>query len=304
MIVRRSPVVSVEGDRGNVPGPEWGPGLSQPSAEHVLRGSGHHVTSSSGHPRRSRRSQRTDDLRPRAWHQLSGLAGLRSGCWEALPPPVLCVPFLSAAFEERGARTAGRRPEWALSPLRTPGWRLGRPEAESPRCGWFLFASWVSSVSSDNIHGEHRYWMWLPTLRLEVPGWGGGGRGEGRTERRMERRRRVERRREEEENGEEQEGEKELERSRGRDCPVLEQGLSILPLKAFRKSGFLLAEESLSYLHSKGRSCSMTQGARYHQNENIFRRQEVSPPACPCLYSGRSRLESPSPSADGQAAAG
>lgn len=89
--------------------------------------------------------------------------------------------------------------------LRTPGWRLEVSEVESPRCGWFLFASWVSSVSSDNIHGEHRYWMWLPTLRLEVPGyreegrrgedrekeWRGGGWSGG-----------------EEENGEEQEGEK------------------------------------------------------------------------------------------------
>ena len=102
----------------------------------------------------------------------------------------------------------------------------------------------------------------------------------------------------------EQEGEKELERRRGRDSPVLEQGLSMLFLKAFRKSGFLLAEESLSYLHRKGRSCSMTQGARYNQNENIFRRQEVSPPACACLYSRRSRLVSPPPPADGQAAAG
>lgn len=119
----------------------------------------------------------------------------------------------------------------------------------------------LPSVSSDNIHGEHRYWMWLPTLRLEVPGWGGGGRGEEDREKDGEEEGRVERRREEEENGEEQEGEKELVRSRGRDCPVLEQGLSILPLKAFRKSGFLLWLRSpWSYLHSKGRSCSMTQG--------------------------------------------
>lgn len=84
----------VEGDRGNVPGPEWGPGLSQPSAEHVLRGSGHHVTSSSGHPRRSRRSQRTDDPRPRARHQLSGLAGLRSEAAGKLCHLLFCVfPF-------------------------------------------------------------------------------------------------------------------------------------------------------------------------------------------------------------------
>ena len=117
--------------------------------------------------------------------------------------------------------------------------------------------------------------------------WGGGGTGGWGGRGRM-RRRRVE-----EKDGEEQEGEKELERRRGRDYPVLEQGLSMLFLKAFRKSGFLLAEESLSYLHRKGQSCSMTQGARYNQNENIFRRQEVSPPACPCLYSRRSRLVSP-----------
>lgn len=97
----------------------------------------------------------------------------------APPPPVVCVPFLSAAFEERGPQATGRRREWALSPLRTPGWRLGHPEAESHRCGWFLFASWVSSVSSDNIHGEQICWIWLPTLRLEVPGWGGGGEGRG-----------------------------------------------------------------------------------------------------------------------------
>lgn len=39
---------------------------------------------------------------------------------------------------------------------------------------WFLFASWCSSASSDNIHGEQRCWMGLPTLRLEVSGWGRG----------------------------------------------------------------------------------------------------------------------------------
>lgn len=148
----------------------------------------------------------------------------------------------------------------------------------------------------------------------EEGGWRGGGRVGRRRNWRMGRRR---------ENGEEEgeDGEKEggwrggaewggargrkgAREEEGKRLRVLEQGLSMLFLKAFRKSGFLLAEESLSYLHRKGRSCSMTQGARYNQNENIFRRQEVSPPACPCLHSGRSRLVSPPPPADGQAAAG
>lgn len=59
------------------------------------------------------------------------------------------------------------------------------------------------------------------------------------------------------------------------------QGLSTLFLKAFRKSSFLQAEEFRRHLQCKGRPSSMTQGMRYHQNKNIFRRQEMSPPACP-----------------------
>lgn len=63
--------------------------------------------------------------------------------------------------------------------------------------------------------------------------------------------------------------------------PVARQCLSTLFLKAFRKSRFLQAEEFLSHLQCKGQPSSMTQRVRYHQNKNIFRRQEMSRPACP-----------------------
>lgn len=95
------------------------PGLSQPSAEHVLRGSGHHVTSSSGHPRRSRRSQRTDDL------EAEGLASA-GAAWPAFAQAAgkLChlscfVCSLLSAVWRNAVHERLVAPEWALSPLRT-----------------------------------------------------------------------------------------------------------------------------------------------------------------------------------------
>ena len=142
-------VVNIKGDHGNVPGPGWKHSLSRPSAKHRVtwfRALCHFILATPEGETQVSVPQRTDDrLRPRAGHLPRGRRARRQPRGSAVLPSeaagrlcrlLLCVSFLSAAFEELDPRATSHRPEWALSSLRTPGWRVGhrRWQGDS-RCG-------------------------------------------------------------------------------------------------------------------------------------------------------------------------